>query len=306
MSDRASLSPPAPVPTPQQNPETPVQVKEESAEEDSTSIPSPTTSVVPKSEAPSSSPSRSIRRTTAQRRAFLRDEPLAGEVEPHRVYCLECEKWIKLSLHTEYAVSNWTLHKQRCPASSTTARPVRCTPSKPNFSPGSRVATTERQIVLLNDPQVKRFSTRQVHCRSCKTVVALEGEVDYDLTRWTEHKVTCIPRTPAPITPEGPSPRTFPPTSTSSTHSQARSARSPTPAGEDSQSTETTVVAESSPAAVTVGVKRGRDEETEEEAARPTNRPRTETHKPPESVLGWLVQPLKEFTRGFREGLGST
>ncbi|KAF8448921.1 hypothetical protein L210DRAFT_3523478 [Boletus edulis BED1] len=284
MSDRASSSPPAPVPTLQQNHETPVQVKGGISRRR-------LHHVVPKSEAPSSSPSRSVRRTTAQRRAFLRDEPLAGEVEPHRVYCLECEKWIKLSLHTEYAISNWTSHKQRCPASSTTARPVRCTPSKPNFSPGSRVATTERQIVLLNDPQVKRFSTRQVHCRSCKTVVALEGEV------------TCIPRIPAPITPEGPSPRVFPPTSTSSTHSQARSARSPTPAGEDSQSTETTVVAESSPAA---GVKRGRDEETEEEAARPTNRPRTETHKPPESVLGWLVQPLKEFTRGFREGLGST
>lgn len=81
--------------------------------------------------------------------------------------------------------------------------------------------------------------------------------------------------------------------------------------------TEVTAVAESSPAAVKVGEKRGREEETddEEEAemaedSRPTNRPRTETYMPPvkdaPSVFGWLMHPLKEFARGFREGLDST
>ena len=72
------------------------------------------------------------------------------------------------------------------------------------------------------------------------------------------------------------------------------------------------MVTDSSPAAVKVGVKRGREEETDEEDEvvvdeRPSNRPRTETYKPPEEgVFGWLMQPLKEFARGFREGLGST
>lgn len=73
------------------------------------------------------------------------------------------------------------------------------------------------------------------------------------------------------------------------------------------------MVTESSPAAVKVGVKRGREEETEDEqiADEPqTNRPRTEAYKPPKkdapSLFGWLMQPLKEFARGFREGLGST
>ena len=71
------------------------------------------------------------------------------------------------------------------------------------------------------------------------------------------------------------------------------------------------MVIESSPAAVKVGVKRGREEETEEaDDEPPINRPRTETYEPPKkdvpSLFGWLMQPLKEFARGFREGLGST
>jgi hypothetical protein len=66
---------------------------------------------------------------------------------------------------------------------------------------------------------------------------------------------------------------------------------------------------------VKVGVKRGRDEETEEvEVAedideRPINRRRTETYKPPRqdvpNLFGWLMHPLKEFARGFREGLST-
>jgi len=316
MSNRASSPTPAPVPKKEQKPDTDVRVKEESP-----SPPSPSASVAQNSEAPSSSPSRSIRRhlTVAQRRGLLRHDPLAQEVEAHRVHCRACEKWIRLAPTTEYALGNWQAHKQRCPGSLSDPLPVRRTPSKPSFSPSSRVATAERKIVLLNDQQVKVFAPGHVQCGSCKTVVALDGEVDYELTKWTEHKEKCIPMTPAPITPQGSRPRAFPPQSTSSTHSQVsagRSARSPTPAAEGSSrnSTETAVVTESPPAAVKVGVKRDREEETEEEETkvavdeRPTNRPRIETYEPPEepSVFGWLMQPLKEFARGFREGLGST
>ncbi|KAI9464747.1 hypothetical protein HD554DRAFT_2026280, partial [Boletus coccyginus] len=236
------------------------------------------------------------RMSTAQRRAALRHDPLAQEVEPHRVHCRGCQKWIKLSTISEYTLNNWQIHKHRCPDSP----------------PGSRVATAERKILLLNDPQVlKVCSPGQVECCNCKRVVPLEGEVGYDLTKWIEHKQNCKPCVRS-------TPRAFPPPSASSTHSKVsagRSARSPTSAGEGSSrnSTETAVVTESSPAAVKVGVKRGREEETEDEqvADEPqTNRPRTETYKPPKqdapSLFGWLMQPLKEFARGFREGLGST
>ncbi|KAH0836734.1 hypothetical protein J3R83DRAFT_8469 [Lanmaoa asiatica] len=324
MSDRAPSPTPASAPTMQQKAE-PVDTEIQVKEEESLTVPSPTTSVAQTEvnpEAPSCSPSRSPRRTEAQRRAILLDDPQIQEVEPQRVLCRTCKKWIKLSAISNYASSNWKCHKNRCPGSNPAPRSVRHTPSKPSFSPGSRVATAERKIILLNDPQVKACWPGQVECGTCKSVVALEGEVDYDLTKWTGHKEKCIPMTPAPITPQGSTshrPSVFPPHSTSSTHSQVsagRSPRSPTPVDENSSSnsTETTAVTESSPAAMKVGVKRGREEETEDEAVaedeRPTNRPRTETFKPPEgeapSLFGWFMQPLKEFARGFREGLGST
>ncbi|KAG8221032.1 hypothetical protein J3R82DRAFT_2542 [Butyriboletus roseoflavus] len=322
MSDHASSPSPVSVPTTQQKPDTEVRVKEE----ESLTLPSPTTSVAQSEvnpDAPSSSPSRSTRRTPAQRRAVFRNDPQAQEVEPRRVLCRACQKWIKLSGISDYSLANWQSHKHRCCGSTPAPQSVRRTPSKPNFSPSSRVATAERKIVLLNDPQVKACSAGHVQCGTCKSVVALEGEVDYELTKWTEHKGKCIPMTPTPITPQGSTssrPRVFPPPSTSSTHSQVsagRSARSPTPVGENSSnnSTETTAVTESSPAAVKVGVKRSREEETEDEAEvakdeRPTSRPRTETYRPPEkeapNLFGWFMQPLKEFARGFRQGLGST
>ncbi|KAF8553597.1 hypothetical protein OG21DRAFT_1510052, partial [Imleria badia] len=258
-------------------------------------LPLPTASVAQNSEGPSSSPGRPIRRvpglTIAQRRAYLRDDPLAGEVEPRRVFCRGCQKWIRLASKTQYALFNWHTHRLRCRLTPKTLR-------RTDFSPGRRIATAARKSVLLNDPQVKDFATGRVQCRTCKTVVDLEEDVDYELTKWTKHKETCIPMTLAPITPQGSQSLAFSPPSTSSSHA-----------------TETTVTAESSPAAVKVGEKRGREEETEDEDeeaedARPTNRPRTETYTPPVkdvlSVFGWLMQSLKEFTRGFRAGLGST
>lgn len=165
-------------------------------EEESLTLPSPTTSVAQSEanpEGPSPSPSRSIRRTQAQRRAFLRDDPQAQEVESRRVLCRSCQKWIKLSGGSQYSLCNWHAHKERCHGSTPAPPSVRRTPSKPNFSPGSRVATAERKIVLLNDPQVKACSPGHVECGTCKSVVALEGEVDYELTKWTEHKEKCIP-----------------------------------------------------------------------------------------------------------------
>jgi hypothetical protein len=47
---------------------------------------------------------------------------------------------------------------------------------------------------------------------------------------------------------------------------------------------------------------------TDGEDDRPLNRPRTELYTaadiPPPSPLGWILQPLKAFARGFRESLG--
>jgi len=274
MSDRAS-PPPSPIPTSQQ---IEVHVKEEEL----TTLPSPTASVAktePTSDAPPHSPTRPARKTEGQRKAFLRNDVQVQEVEPWRVLCRVCERWIKLSA-TSYAANNWLAHKQRCSPATPILRAGRHTPSKPSFSPSSRVATAERKIVLFNDPQVKVFSPRRVQCGNCMSVVVLEGTVDYELTKWTEHKETCIPMT---ITPRGPASHRLPNPTPPSTQSQERSPSPPveSPAVIDSPK---------------VGMKRDREQD-EDEDERPKNRPRT---------IGWLMEPLKEFARGFRQGLGST
>jgi hypothetical protein len=58
-------------------------------------------------------------------------------------------------------------------------------------SPSSRVATAERKLRLVNDASAESFSGTSVHCKHCDTTIALDGEGDYNLTKWQEHKAAC-------------------------------------------------------------------------------------------------------------------
>lgn len=231
------------------------------------------------------------------RLAVLQADPRVLEIKPYEVLCRGCQKWIKLSPQP-YTLSNWQGHQQRCSGSA----------------PNSRVATTERKIALLNDPQVKTITSKSVCCACCKGTVILEGDLDYDHTKWNEHKRTCIPMTPAAPTTasKGLSSRlshVFPPTPGNVT--------TPTPISRTSSRSLTFPRSALPGAALVVdspttqtGEKRAREGETEAaEDSRPSNRPRTEDYTPPEreppGPWGWFMQPLKAFIRGFREGLGT-
>ena len=58
-------------------------------------------------------------------------------------------------------------------------------------SPSTRVATAQRKLQLVNDSQVKEFKPDAVSCKVCNTEVKLDGEFEYDLTKWDAHKETC-------------------------------------------------------------------------------------------------------------------
>lgn len=58
-------------------------------------------------------------------------------------------------------------------------------------SPSSRVATAERKLKLVNDASAKSFSGTSVECKHCDATIALDGEGDYNLTKWQEHKAAC-------------------------------------------------------------------------------------------------------------------
>lgn len=56
----------------------------------------------------------SRRRNAEQRAASLRSDPLIGEVEPNRVFCTMCQKWVQLRQDSTYCAYPWQQHRDKC------------------------------------------------------------------------------------------------------------------------------------------------------------------------------------------------
>lgn len=56
----------------------------------------------------------SRRRNAEQRAATLRADPLIGEVEPNRVFCTLCKKWVQLRQDSSYCAYPWQQHRSKC------------------------------------------------------------------------------------------------------------------------------------------------------------------------------------------------
>ena len=65
--------------------------------------------------------------------------------------------------------------------------------------PSSRVTAAKRRLVLVNDAQAKLFDPKNVECALCSTQVKLEGEGDFNLIKWDEHKVSCTTKSVSPF-----------------------------------------------------------------------------------------------------------
>lgn len=87
------------------------------------------TSAIPKSGGVPGSPSSSFkdltptnfppahesrRRNAEQRAATLRADALVGEVEPNRVFCTLCKKWVQLRQDSSYCAYPWLQHRGKC------------------------------------------------------------------------------------------------------------------------------------------------------------------------------------------------
>ena len=57
--------------------------------------------------------------------------------------------------------------------------------------PSNRITAMQRKLSLVNDPQVRKLIDQTVECTICRAEVIVKGQVDYDLSRWEEHKATC-------------------------------------------------------------------------------------------------------------------
>ncbi|KAF7325022.1 hypothetical protein MKEN_00544600 [Mycena kentingensis (nom. inval.)] len=54
------------------------------------------------------------KRNEAERIACLSQDAYVAQLEPHRVLCRGCCKWIRLRANTTYCTSPWALHKASC------------------------------------------------------------------------------------------------------------------------------------------------------------------------------------------------
>lgn len=140
-----------------------------------------------------------------------------------------------------------------------------------------------------------------VVCSVCSLPVVLQGDGDYNLVKWQEHKLTCIPSTPIPIPipfadAVGGIPRT--PASNADTEatlvgtslSPSRGKKRPRNDAEDAE-TATGVAAE-------------------DPDARPAARRRTESYEPPmgflPSLWKWATTEVRAFVRAAFGGSEET
>ncbi|KAF8479796.1 hypothetical protein DFH94DRAFT_631661, partial [Russula ochroleuca] len=211
----------------------------------------------------------------AERQAYLEEDPRSEEVRPYEVLCKTCKKWVQLGNKTRYSLYHWKDHQKRCSGSI----------------PSSRVATAERKLKLVNDASAKSFSATSVQCMHCDMTILLDGEGDYNLTKWLEHKAAC-PKSVhllhlAPAADVSPS----------------RSERSENCPPLSVASTEATAV----DAAALLGgsKKRQRDSDEDESETRPRTRAKTQVESP-SGALDWLLLPFRSFVSGFKKGIGQS
>ena len=240
-------------------------------------------------------PERTPRRNEEQRREFLNNDPRALVVKEWEVQCRACQKWIKLGNQRKYDLTPWNLHCGRCSGElcvRSCAYNDHLAQLTLSHRPSGRVATMNRRLQLLNDLQVKSFTAEAVVCDACKLPVVLQGDGDYNLVKWHEHKLTCIlpPLPPVPI----PSISAIenipkPPTSNADTEATLVGTSSSPPRGkkrqrEDEDDTQ-------GPAGTT----------TEGLDTRPTIKRRTESYEPPKGFLPslwrWATTEVKAFVR---------
>jgi len=234
----------------------------------------------PSAQVPTSQPTPARRPSEQERKEFLESDSQIETVEKHRVSCRKCLTWVDLGQTSSYATGNWVKHKVRCSAAL----------------PSSRVAAAKRRLLLVNDSQAVSFNSRNVGCTLCGANILLEGEGDFNLAKWNEHKSTCIK--PVPLSKND------------TTNSISFPGLSPPLKPLSSAPTEDTLVADSGLSSTRHSLKRPR-EETDSvpvDDMPKSVRPRTESYlaptaEPPDSMLGWFMLPFHSFIRGFKESL---
>ncbi|KAG1880538.1 hypothetical protein C8R48DRAFT_684464 [Suillus tomentosus] len=151
-----------------------------------------------------------IRRSESERIQYFKDQSQCDDMEPHRVHCARCDKWINLGRRQTYAVRPWEIHRRRCdPRSPVSKKSYRdeTEVEKPEgdvsvselsqeitnqSSPQSaRQDDAERKALLEEDPRAQEVKPHEILCRSCQKWIKLSIDHAYVLGNWHTHQQRC-------------------------------------------------------------------------------------------------------------------
>ncbi|EGN96842.1 hypothetical protein SERLA73DRAFT_185039 [Serpula lacrymans var. lacrymans S7.3] len=153
-----------------------------------------------------------VRRTEAERIQIFKDDENCGEMEPQRVFCLRCSKWI--SVGPKYSLNPWERHRTGCDRRSPRPKQTITTDrndkqakegekeevdddvtSKPPSKSASKTES-ERLSFLEADPRAQEIRPHEVLCRSCQKWVRLAATQKYALGNWSVHQGRCCGTSP--------------------------------------------------------------------------------------------------------------
>ncbi|KAG1774102.1 hypothetical protein EV702DRAFT_1126647 [Suillus placidus] len=151
-----------------------------------------------------------IRRSESERIQYFKDQSQCDDMEPHRVHCARCDKWINLGKRQTYTVRPWEIHRRRCdPRSPVSKKSNRSEPEmeKPEGevsiselsqeitkqpSPQSaRQSDAEKKALLEEDPRAQEVKPHEVLCRSCQKWIKLSIDHTHLLGNWHAHQQRC-------------------------------------------------------------------------------------------------------------------
>lgn len=126
-------------------------------------------------------------------------------MEPHRVFCTKCSRWVSLGQKQTYYLTPWEKHRTRCDKTAVESRKEEegasdaddaASTRAPSIaqSEKSRKRTTEseRQSLMKSDPRVETVEPQRVLCKNCKNWIQLSKRTNYAFYNWEKHTAGCF------------------------------------------------------------------------------------------------------------------
>jgi len=118
-------------------------------------------------------------------------------VEPHRVHCSRCDKWLSLGTKQTYALGPWDKHRESCDRKPSQAlAPEDDDDASVAFSIAQSEqemprTEAERQAFLEADPRAEQVLPNEALCKKCQKWIKLAFKQRYALGNWLLHQHRC-------------------------------------------------------------------------------------------------------------------